>query len=91
MDERIEQIAMHFGKQTQDRKIAEEFCECLVSIALGDKKEIVGEIADCFILLLQQSFLNDITEGELEEAIESKLARTMERIIEGYYVNNKKN
>lgn len=48
-------------------------------------KHIAEEMADCYVLLNQFKEYYDIDDVELEELIEYKVNRTLERIENGYY------
>jgi phosphoribosyl-ATP pyrophosphohydrolase len=85
MTDKIIQIAEHFGEETQKKKLHEEVCELIVSDALGDNEEFLSESADVIILIMQRAYQRGISEEEIEDMVECKLNRTLDRIERGYY------
>ena len=85
MKNKLKKIANHFGEDVQSKKLGEEFCELLVEIALGNKEAITMEMADCLILIMQKAYQLGIKDEDIEEAMDFKVNRTIERIKEGYY------
>ena len=85
MKDKLKQIAQHFSDEVQSKKLAEEFCELLVELALDNKEAITMEMADCLILIMQKAYQLGITDDDIEKAMEFKTDRTLTRIEEGYY------
>jgi len=103
MEEKIKQIYEHFGKENQIHKAIEELCELCDELEIaksiiahgGEAKDFTGsitqEIADVIIMLHQLQIALDISYEELNEQIEYKLNRTIERMGNGYYEQRRKN
>lgn len=92
-EEDYEKIFEYFGWETQRRKLVEEINEfndeiLLIEKGKGDIKNIIEELADCYILLKQFKEAYQITKEELMVIIRAKLNRTLERIESGYYEAN---
>ena len=86
-------IFEHFGWEKQRRKLVEEVDEFNDEILLlekgkGDIKNVIEELADCYILLKQFKETYEIKDEELMLIIRAKLNRTLERIESDYYENN---
>ena len=86
-------IFEYFGWETQRRKLVEEINEfndevLLLEKGKGDIKNIIEELADCYILLKQFKEAYQITKEELMVVIRAKLNRTLERIESVYYEAN---
>ncbi len=85
MENKIKQIAEHFGKMVQTAKACEELaeliCELTRDIITDDRREnIVEEMADVEIMLEQMKHFYNITDDELATEKEYKIERTLERI-----------
>ena len=83
-DTRIKTIADHYGKKEQLRQLAEECCELAVeanhSARKGVTVKIIEEIADVAIMMEQISYLARIDRKDIDEVIDYKLNRQIERI-----------
>lgn len=95
MEEKIEIIAERYGYEPQSRQCIEEMAELTQAINKlwrkqnfgGSSKEIAEahdnlqeEIADVLIMIWQLKILLGIGEGELQNIINAKLDRQLERI-----------
>lgn len=74
----ITKIANHFGLENQKLKTIEECSELITAISRNEVGNIIEEIADVYIMLQQLIYLYD-SEEEVDEFIESKINRTIER------------
>lgn len=83
-DTRIKQIADHYGIKEQLRQLAEECCELAVeanhSARKGVTVKIIEEIADVAIMMEQIIYLAGIDRKDIDEVIDYKLNRQLERI-----------
>ena len=83
-NERIKQIADHCGIKEQSRQLAEECCELAVeanhSARKGTTVKIIEEIADVAIMMEQIIYLAGIDRKDIDEVIDYKLNRQIERI-----------
>lgn len=85
LQENIERIADHFGKESQVIVAIEEMSELMQALAkdsrgIGNMANIVEEIADVEIMLRQLTHLFSIQKEALEKEIRKKVARTLFRI-----------
>jgi NTP pyrophosphatase (non-canonical NTP hydrolase) len=74
----IRTIAKHFGLEMQKGKTVEECNELIQAIKNEDFENIVEEIADVWIMLQQLIYLYGI-ENNVNEVIEQKIQRTINR------------
>ena len=83
-DERIKTIADHYGIENQMRQLAEECSELAVeanhSARKGTTVKIIEEIADVLIMMQQVIYLSGIDRKDIDEVIDYKLNRQLERI-----------
>ena len=83
-DIRIKTIADHYGIKEQLRQLAEECCELAVeanhSARKGTTVKIIEEIADVVIMMEQIIYLVGIDRKDIDEVIDYKLNRQLERI-----------
>lgn len=83
-NERIKTIADHYGIKEQLRQLAEECCELAVeanhSARKGTTVKIIEEIADVAIMMEQIIYLAGIDRKDIDEVIDYKLNRQLERI-----------
>ena len=83
-ENRIKQIADHYGIKEQLRQLAEECCELAVeanhSARKGTTVKIIEEIADVAIMMEQIIYLVGIDRKDIDEVIDYKLNRQIERI-----------
>ena len=98
-EEAIKKIAATYGYDAQSRQLIEEMAELIVAInklhRLGKNwnnqdnvwcermKNITEEIADVTIMIEQMKYLLQISETDIEQIIEHKLNRQLERINNG--------
>lgn len=83
--EKIKQIANHYGFRHQAIKTTEECSELAVVMAkyvLGQagRSAVVDELADVTIMKRQMQYLMKISRAELDQAIENKVNRQLERM-----------
>lgn len=90
MQEKIKIIADHFGEECQKKKLQEELMELAVADSHKSNKEFRSECADVIILMCQRAHQRGIKDEKMEEMIDFKLDRTLDRIEEGYYDNIQK-
>lgn len=83
-ENRIKTIADHYGIKEQLRQLAEECCELAVeanhSARKGTTVKIIEEIADVAIMMEQIIYLARIDRKDIDEVIDYKLNRQLERI-----------
>lgn len=94
MKEKIKSILKHFGEKSQMQKAQEECSELITTIyhyndGKASRQDLIEEIADTCIMMEQLKELFN-TKNEIDDAIQRKLERTLERIKEGYYEKLKK-
>ena len=85
-------IAEHYGYDSQSRQLIEEMAELTQAInkawrmgndfdnLLVQKRNIKEEIADVTIMIEQIKYLLSISDTEIDQIIEQKLNRQLERI-----------
>lgn len=85
-DERIKKIADHYGIKRQMHQLAEECSELAVEASHSARKgttvKIIEEMADVLIMIEQVVYLAKIDICDIEDCINYKLDRQMERIKE---------
>ena len=85
-DERIKTIADHYGIENQMRQLAEECSELAVeashSARIGTTVKIIEEMADVLIMMEQVIYLANIAIEDIDECIQFKIDRQLERIKE---------
>lgn len=91
-NEAIKKIADTYGYDAQSRQLIEEMAELTQAInkawrmgndfdnLLVQKRNIKEEIADVTIMLEQMKYLLQISDTDIEQIIEQKLNRQLERI-----------
>ena len=93
-NEAIKKIADTYGYDSQSRQLIEEMAELIVAInkmwregmktdyfySELKKKDIAEEIADTIIMLEQIKYLLQISDTDINEIIDQKLNRQLERI-----------
>ena len=94
-EQKIQYIADHYGYEPQSRQLIEEMAELTVALNkawrktfdtvdkipnMDDEERIVEEIADVEIMITQIEYLLGISAMELNNMIEQKLNRQLERI-----------
>ena len=83
-DERIKTIADHYGLKKQLRQLAEECSELAVEASHSARKgttvKIIEEMADVLLMIEQVIYLADIDICDIEDCIDFKLNRQMNRI-----------
>lgn len=94
MEEKLLKIINKFGVNNQQRKLVEEVFELNEVItkheALGcEYQHIVEEIADVMVILEQFKLYYGITSKEITDIFWNKVDRTLDRIEEGYYENER--
>ena len=94
-EQKIKYIADHYGYDPQSRQLIEEMAELTVALNkawrktfdtvdkmpnMDDEERIVEEIADVEIMITQIEYLLGISAMELNNMIEQKLDRQIERM-----------
>lgn len=85
MKHKLAEIFAHFGDVPQAAKLVEEAQELSESVKENARGDIVEEMADVMVLLEQIKQAYSITDDEIQEVMEYKVARTLERIESGFY------
>ena len=85
-DDRIKKIADYYGIKRQLHQLAEECSELAVEASHSARKgttvKIIEEMADVLIMIEQVIYLAKIDICDIEDCIEFKLNRQMNRIME---------
>lgn len=94
MEEKLVEIFNHFGYEKQRLKLAEEYQELQDEIFYiydfgSDRDNLLSEVADVIILVLQFAFEYGYSKEDIEKMIKHKIDRTIDRIEEGYYENER--
>lgn len=99
--EKLKKIVEHFGAYRQISKAVEELIELSevlikdINKAELDKDKLYEEMADVMIMLAQLRIIYNIHPEEIQEEINRKIERTMERIksepMDGVYYDAKGN
>ena len=83
-EEKVKKIADHYGIKNQLRQLAEECSELSVesshSARKGTTVKIIEEMADVLIMIEQVIYLSKIDKCDIEDCIDFKLNRQMNRI-----------
>ena len=90
MKEKLLKIIQHYGINKQLKYIHSEYFEldeaiikyCNVEELWFTKKNIIGEIADIMVMLKQFQYYYDITDEQIEEIMNYKIDRQLDRISE---------
>ena len=87
---KCERIAEHYGRDTQEAQAVSELSELLYVLTrrksqrgIDWKNELIDEMADCKVMIQQLLTLHGIEPDELNERINFKLNRQLERIKSG--------
>ncbi len=104
MEEKLLKIINKFGINNQQRKLAEEVFELNEAIIKHEelyeidgysndkyREHIAEEIADVMVILEQIKLYYEITSKEITDIFWNKVNRTIDRIEEGYYENERNN
>ena len=85
-DERIKTIADHYGIEKQLHQLAEECSELAVEASHSARKgvtvKIIEEMADVLLMMEQVIYLANIAIEDIDECIQFKIDRQLERIKE---------
>ena len=85
-EDKVKEIAEHYGLKNQLRQLAEECCELSVesshSARKGTTVKIIEEMADVMIMIEQVVYLTKIDKYDIEECINYKINRQLKRIEE---------
>ena len=85
-DERIKKIADHYGIEKQLHQLAEECSELAVEASHSARKgvtvKIIEEMADVLLMIEQVVYLANIAIEDIDECIQFKIDRQLERIKE---------
>lgn len=81
----IKRILVHYGKESQKTKTIEELCELEhaifgESMGLDTRKHVIEELSDVIVMLEQLKIIYRITDAEIEEVVNFKIRRQIERI-----------
>lgn len=83
--EQLQEIINHYGSDHQKDKLFEEIAElqkevCKEKDGKGDIQHIAEELADVNIMLQQMQLIYGITDEQIENAVQDKIERTIDRI-----------
>ena len=85
-EEKVKEIAEHYGLKNQLRQLAEECSELSVesshSARHGTTVKIIEEMADVMIMIEQIVYLAKIDKCDIEDCINYKINRQLKRIEE---------
>ena len=85
-EDKVKEIAEHYGLKNQLRQLAEECSELSVesshSARHGTTVKIIEEMADVMIMIKQVIYLAKIDKCDIEECINYKINRQLKRIEE---------
>ena len=85
-EDKVKEIAEHYGLKNQLRQLAEECCELSVeashSARIGTTVKIIEEISDVMIMIEQVVYLAKIDKCDIEDCINYKINRQLKRIEE---------
>lgn len=85
-DTRIKTIADHYGIESQLHQLAEECSELVVEASHSARKgvtvKIIEEMADVLLMIEQVIYLANIAIDDINECIQFKIDRQLERIKE---------
>jgi len=91
MEDKLLKIISFYGINKQLKYIHSEYfeldeailsAECYKEMTLGDKIHITEEIADVMVMLKQFQYYYDITDEQIEEIMNYKIDRQLDRISE---------
>jgi len=88
-EDKLMQIFDHFGATNQAEKLMEEAAELRVEIIEDNYLGIIEELADVEVLLDQIKVKYEICPEETESIKKEKIDRTLKRIKDGYYDENR--
>ena len=82
------EIAEYYGQKKQEIQAVQEFTELNLLLTkrpeqrkqMNFREEVKGEIADCLIMIEQLQQIHGISDGELVNTVDFKLARQLHRI-----------
>ena len=85
-EEKVKEIAEHYGLKNQLRQLAEECCELSVESSHSSRKgttvKIIEEIGDVMLMIEQVIYLAKIDKCDIEDCINYKINRQLKRIEE---------
>lgn len=83
-------IAEHYGRKNQERQAVSELCELQYVLTRRQEQrqadwqnDLLDEMADCLVMIEQLRALYGIEDDELNDRVNFKLNRQIERISEG--------
>ena len=76
----IAKILNHYGRNNQEKKALEELAELQVALTHDSREQVKTEIADVLIMTEQLRLMWNIAPAEIEQEIDYKVDRQMERI-----------
>ena len=83
--EQLKEIINHYGADHQKDKLFEEMAElqkavCKEKDGKGNIQHIAEELADVNIMLQQMQIIYGITDEQIEQVVQEKIERTLDRI-----------
>lgn len=83
--EQLQEIINHYGANHQKDKLFEEMAElqkevCKEKDGKGNIQHIAEELADVSIMLQQMQLIYGITDEKIEQVVQDKIERTLDRI-----------
>lgn len=80
-NKKLLKIFNHFGERNQLKKLNEEAYElCEAILSKDDKEHITEEVSDVLIMLGQIILAYDLDNKKINEIVDSKIERTLDRI-----------
>lgn len=83
--EQLQEIVNHYGHESQKAMLFEEMSELQKEICkdIRNKRNvehIAEELADVYIMLQQMQLIYGITDEQIEQVVQDKIERTLDRI-----------
>ena len=83
--EQLQEIINHYGANHQKDKLFEEMAElqkeaCKEKDGKGNIQHIAEGLADVYIVLQQMQLIYGITDEQIEQVVQEKIERTLDRI-----------
>ena len=83
--EQLQEIIDYYGDKSQKTMLFEEMAElqkevCKDLRGKGDVRHIIEELADVNIMLQQMQLIYGITDEQIEQVVQDKIERTLDRI-----------
>lgn len=83
------EIAQHYGKRQQKMQAVQELSELILVLSRREDQkqsaadyidDLIGEMADCFVMIEQIRQLYEINPNDIDRRITAKLNRQLERM-----------